>query len=186
MWWWNQVFLQNHTNVFQSHTKLSPLLQSLIDSCMEIQLQNSTSCTESSCPMFVATPGVEALHQYAELLQNETNNIGRLLCLWCVLLLEFSKLVSEIMTWNVVLILYSMENMDILTLFKIRPFQELLRMHQQCHCTSSLVQVYKCTHTLRNCHAFSGNRNYGPTVQHMSTVCGAVRGPPGTVSLTIV
>jgi len=44
---------------------------------LEIQLVHSRSSREGNCPTFTPTPGVDALHQYAEKTVDELHNLGR-------------------------------------------------------------------------------------------------------------
>lgn len=45
---------------------------------LEIQLVHSRNTKEGNCPVFTPTPGVEALHQYAERNRDELENLGKL------------------------------------------------------------------------------------------------------------
>ena len=44
---------------------------------LEIQLDHSASSLEGGCPLFVPSPGVDALHQYAQLSEKQQEDIGK-------------------------------------------------------------------------------------------------------------
>ena len=51
-------------------------LKRLTEEWLEIQLSQSESCREDDCPLFVARPGVDALHDYSSCTKRHLKDYG--------------------------------------------------------------------------------------------------------------